>query len=33
MPAEFETQFLRLVRFPEELQICIDGRTGKALIK
>ena len=33
MPAEFETQFLRLVRFPEDLQICIDGRTGKALIK
>ncbi|MBQ9450871.1 MAG: phosphoenolpyruvate synthase [Bacteroidales bacterium] len=33
MPAEFETNYLRLVHFPEDLQICIDGRTGKALIK
>ncbi len=33
MPAEFETQFLRQVHFGEDLQICIDGRTGKALIK
>ena len=33
MPAEFETEFLRQVRFDEDLQICIDGRTGRALIK
>ncbi len=33
MPAEFETEFLRLVHFDQELQICIDGRTGRALIK
>ncbi|MBQ9661263.1 MAG: phosphoenolpyruvate synthase [Bacteroidales bacterium] len=33
MSAEVETDYLRLVRFPEDLQICIDGRTGKALIK
>jgi CheY-like chemotaxis protein len=33
MPAEFETQFLRQVHFGEDLQICIDGRTGRALIK
>ena len=33
MPAEFETEFLRQVHFDEDLQICIDGRTGRALIK
>ena len=33
MPAAFETEYLRLVHFEEELKICIDGRTGKALIK
>ncbi len=33
MEAEYETEYLRLVHFGEELQICIDGRTGKALIK
>ncbi len=33
MPAEFETEFLRQVHFEEDLQICIDGRTGRALIK
>ena len=33
MPAELETNYLRLVRFPEDLKICIDGRTGRALIK
>ena len=33
MPAAFETEFLRQVHFEEELKICIDGRTGKALIK
>ena len=33
MPAEFETEFLRQVHFDADLQICIDGRTGRALIK
>lgn len=33
MPAAFETEFLRQVHFEQDLQICIDGRTGKALIK
>jgi len=33
MPAAYETEFLRQVHFEQELQICIDGRTGKALIK
>lgn len=33
LEAEFETDYLRLVHFPEELRICIDGRTGRALIK
>lgn len=33
MPAAFETEFLRQVHFEEDLQICIDGRTGKAMIK
>ena len=33
MPAAFETEYLRQVHFDEELKICIDGRTGKALIK
>ena len=33
MPAAFETKFLRQVHFEQDLQICIDGRTGKALIK
>ena len=33
MPAEYETEFLRQVHFDEDLKICIDGRTGRALIK
>ncbi|MBP5626149.1 MAG: phosphoenolpyruvate synthase, partial [Bacteroidales bacterium] len=33
MPAAYETEFLRQVHFDKELQICIDGRTGRALIK
>ena len=33
MEAEFETEYLRLVHFDADLQICIDGRTGRALIK
>ncbi|MCQ2071778.1 MAG: phosphoenolpyruvate synthase [Bacteroidaceae bacterium] len=33
MPAVEETDFLRHVRFDRELEICIDGRNSKALIK
>ena len=33
MPAAFETEYLRQVHFEEELKICIDGRTGRAMIK
>ena len=33
MPAEYETDFLRLVHFDSDLKICIDGREGKAIIK
>jgi hypothetical protein len=33
MPAAFETEYLRQVHFDADLQICIDGRTGRALIK
>ena len=33
LPAVEETDFLRHVRFPEELQICIDGKTNRAMIK
>ena len=31
-PAVFETEFLRHVRFPAPLGICIDGKTGKAAV-
>ena len=33
MPAAYETEFLRQVHFEQDLQICIDGRAGRALIK
>ncbi|MCQ2064905.1 MAG: phosphoenolpyruvate synthase [Bacteroidaceae bacterium] len=33
MPAVEETEYLRHVRFDRELEICIDGRNSKALIK
>lgn len=33
LPAVEETEFLRHVRFEQPLQICIDGKTGRALIK
>lgn len=32
LPAVFETEFLRHVRFPAPLGICIDGKTGKAAV-
>ena len=33
LPAIEETEFLRHVRFDRELEICIDGRSSKAMIK
>ncbi len=33
MPAVEETAYLRHVRFPDALSICIDGKTGRAMIK
>ena len=32
MPAEYESQYVRLVHFPEELSVCSDGREGKAVV-
>ena len=32
MPAVFETEYLRHVRFPVPLRICVDGRTSRALV-
>lgn len=33
MPAEFETEFLRLVHFDAPLQLCVDGHESRAIIK
>ena len=33
LPAVEETEYLRHVRFDRELEICIDGRNNKAMIK
>ena len=33
MDAEYETDYLRLVHFEEDLDICIDGRKDRAMIK
>jgi len=33
MPAVYETEFLRLVRFDHPLEICIDGRQNRSMIK
>ena len=33
LPAVEETEYLRHVRFDRELEICIDGRSSKAIIK
>ena len=33
LPAVSETDYLRHVRFPDELQVCIDGKTNRAMIK
>ena len=32
-PAVEETEYLRHVRFPDELQVCIDGKTNRAMIR
>ena len=33
LPALYETHYLRHVRLEEDLQMCIDGRAGRAVIK
>ena len=33
MPAEYESDFVRIVRFPEDLTVCIDGKENRALVK
>jgi hypothetical protein len=33
MEALQETEFLRHIRLEEPLKVCVDGRTGQALIK
>ncbi len=33
LPAVEETEFVRHVRFPEDLQICVDGKKSKAMVK
>ncbi|MBR4741028.1 MAG: hypothetical protein IK074_07695, partial [Bacteroidales bacterium] len=33
LPAMEETPFMRHVRLDKALTVCVDGRTGKALIK
>lgn len=33
MPAEYESDYVRLVHFDRDLEICIDGKENKALIR
>ena len=33
MPAEFEGEYLRIVRFAEPLTVCVDGKSGKGIVK
>ena len=33
MPAEYESDFVRIVHFPEDLTVCIDGKENRALVK
>lgn len=33
LPAVYETEYVRQVRFGEALEICIDGKTNRAIIK
>ena len=32
-PAEYESDYVRIVRFPEDLTVCVDGKENRALIK
>ena len=33
MPAEYESNYVRIVHFPEDLTVCIDGKENRALVK
>ena len=33
MPAEYESDYVRIVHFPEDLTVCIDGKENRALVK
>ena len=33
MPAEYESDFVRIVHFPEDITVCIDGKENRALVK
>ena len=33
MPAEYESDFVRIVHFPEDLTVCVDGKENRALVK
>ena len=33
MPAEYESDYVRIVRFPEDLTVCVDGKENRALVK
>jgi len=33
MPAEWEGEYMRVVHFARPLEVCIDGRTGKGLVR
>ncbi len=33
MPAEYESEFVRMVHFDEDLTVCIDGQEDRALVK
>ena len=33
MPAEYESEYVRIVHFPEDLTVCIDGKENRALVK
>ena len=33
MDAEYESEYVRLIHFPEELSVCSDGREGRAVVR
>lgn len=33
MPSSYESEFFRIVSFEEELEVCIDGKNSKAIVK